>query len=100
MKKKILLSLASVLFLVAIFTACKKENGASSDNTTEASVQSDDQARVSGEVDAVANDADVALESSASFTGRYSQSQVNLICDAAVVYDSFSNPRTISITYN
>ena len=100
MKKKILLSLASLLFLFAIFTACKKETGASSDNTTEASIQSDDQARVAGEVDAVANDADAALESSASFTGRYSQSQVNLICDATLVYDSVSNPRTITITYN
>jgi hypothetical protein len=100
MKKKILLSLASALFLVAIFTACKKETDASADNTAEASMQSDDQARVSSEIDAVANDADAALETSASFTGRYSQDQTNLICDATLVYDSVSNPRTITITYN
>jgi hypothetical protein len=100
MKKKILLSLASTLFLVAIFTACKKENGASNNNTTEASTQSDDQARVSSEVDAVANDADVAVEASTSFTGRYTQSQVNLICDATIAFDTASNPRTITITYN
>jgi hypothetical protein len=100
MKKKILLSLASTLFLVAIFTACKKETGASNDNTTEASTQSDDQERVSSEVDAVANDADVAVEASTSFTGRYSQSQLNLICDATIAFDTVSNPRTITITYN
>ena len=100
MKKKILLYLASALFLVAIFTACKKETGASADNTAEASMQSDDQARVSTEVDAVANDADAALETSTSFTGRYSQAQINVICDATVVYDSVSNPRSITITYN
>jgi hypothetical protein len=99
MKKKILLSLVSTFFLVAIFTACKKENGASSDNTTEASVQSDDQARVSGEVDAVANDADAALETSTSFSGRYSQPQV-IICDATLAFDTVSNPRTITITYS
>jgi len=100
MKKKILLSLASSLFLVAIFTACKKDTGASTDNTAEASMQSDDQARVSSEVDAVANDADAALETSTTFSGRYSQGQLNVICDATLVYDSVSNPRTITITYN
>ena len=100
MKKKILLCLASTLFLVAIFTACKKENGASNNNTTEASTQSDDQERVSSEVDAVANDADVAVETSTSFTGRYTQAQVNPICDATIAFDTVSNPRTITITYN
>lgn len=100
MKKKILVYLASSLVLVAIFTACKKENGASKDNTQEVAMQSDDQSRVSTEVDAVANDADAALETSASFTGRYSQSQINVICDATLVYDTVSNPRTITITYN
>lgn len=100
MNKKILLSLASVLFLVAIFTACKKETGVSTDTTAEASTQSDDQARVSSEVDAVANDADAALETSASFSGRYTSAQSTVICDATLVYDSVSNPRTITVTYN
>lgn len=100
MKKKILLFSATTLFLVAIFSSCKKENGSSNDNTTEASVQSDDQSRFSSEVDAVATDADAALENSASFSGRYTQSQSTIICDATLVYDSVSNPRTITITYN
>jgi hypothetical protein len=99
MKKKILLLSTATLFLVAIFTACKKENGTSTDNTEEASLQSDDQARFSSETEAVANDADVALEVSPSFSGRLNQAQT-IICDASVVFDSVSNPRTVTITYN
>src|SRR6266404_1118517 len=100
MKRKILLLSATGFFLVAVFTGCKKETGSSTDNTTEASVQSDDQARFSTEVEAVANDADVAMESSASFSGRYDQVQQSVVCDATLVYDSISNPRTVTITYN
>ncbi len=99
MKKKILLLSTTILFSIAIFTACKKETGPSTDNATEASLQSDDQARFSSEVDAVANDADLAMESSSNFSGRYEQVQT-LICDATLVYDSVSNPRKITITYN
>src|SRR5438045_134064 len=100
MKKTTLHLLAATLFLVASFTACKKETSPSADNTQEASVQSDDQARVSSETEAAANDADAAMETSASFSGRYSQAQTPIICDATLVYDSVSNPRTITITYN
>lgn len=100
MKKKILLLSASVLFLVAVFTSCKKETSPSTDNTQEAATQSDDQARFSSEVEAAANDADAAMEISGTFSGRYSQAQTPIICDAALVYDSVSNPRTITITYN
>jgi hypothetical protein len=101
MKKKSLLFLSTALFFVAIFTACKKEDKSSSnDNSTEASVHSDDQARFSSEVDAVANDADGSLESSASFSGRLDQAHLNVVCDATLEYDTISNPRTITITYN
>lgn len=100
MKKKTLHLLGAVLFLVASLTACKKETSPANDNTQEASVQSDDQARFSSEVEAAANDADAAMETSASFSGRYSQAQTTIICDATLVYDSVSNPRTITITYN
>ena len=100
MKKRILFLSATVLFLVTIFTACKKETSPAIDNTEEAAIQSDDQARFSTEVDAVANDADAALETSSNFSGRYDQVQSSVICDATLVYDSVSNPRTITITYN
>jgi hypothetical protein len=100
MKKKILILATIALSLVALFTACKKENGTTNDNTQEASIQSDDQARFSSETEAIANDADVALESSASFSGRYDQSQQSSICHATAVYDSVSDPKTITITYS
>ena len=101
MKNKILISAAVLLFVVAIFTACKKDNNSTSDNTTEASAQSDDQQRYSNETEAVANDADVALEVSPSFSGRLDRAQLNpYSCDAAVVFDSVSNPMTVTITYS
>src|ERR1051326_7652025 len=100
MKMKPLHLLTALFFLVVSFTACKKETSPSNDNTEEASVQSDDQARVSSEIEAAANDADAAMETSASFSGRYNQAQTPIICDAVLAYDSVSNPRTISITYS
>ena len=100
MRNKIFGLLTAILFLAAAFTACKKDNTSSTDNTTtEASVQSDDQQRVSSETEAVADDADVALEASPSFSGRLNRAQT-IICDASVAIDSLSNPRTITITYN
>jgi hypothetical protein len=85
-----------------LFTACKKEKDSTpeTDYTTETSVHSDDQSRFSGEIDAVANDADLALEVSSGFAGRMTTENLNIICDADVVIDTVSNPRTITITYN
>src|SRR5262245_35407040 len=106
MKTKIILFVATVLFFVAIFTACKKEdNNSNTDESTETEVaiQSDDESRVSNEIDAVAKDADISIENSTGFTGRMSQGQsifVDTVCDAHVAYDIASDPRTITITYN
>ena len=105
MKTKILLFLATVFFFVAIFTACNKENNNSqqNDNSTEVAVQSDDQSRFSTEIDAVVNDADFSMENSTGFTSRTSQGQSLLpdsVCDANVVVDVASDPKTITITYN
>jgi hypothetical protein len=49
-------------------------------------------------VDAVANDADATLETTPGFNGR--GAQIQTICDATIVVDTLSNPRTITITYN
>jgi hypothetical protein len=100
MKKQVLLLSTSIFFLATIFTACKKETSPADDsNATEVSVQSDDQARFSTEIEAVANDADLALESSSNFAGRMNGVQT-IICDATLVFDTVSNPRTITITYS
>ena len=98
MKKQLTLLSIVTLSLAVCFTACKKEVG-SSDSNNEVSKHSEDQTQFSGEVDAVANDANVALESNASFSGRNEQIQT-LICNASVVLDTLSNPRKITITYN
>jgi len=98
MKKQILLPGIFVLFFAVIFTSCKKE-ASNTDPQTEVSTHSDDQSNFDSQVDDIANDADVAVESSSSFTGRVDQPQT-LICNATVVVDTISNPRTITITYN
>src|SRR5580765_5612124 len=98
MKKQLTLLSIITLSLAVCFTACKKEVGSSNSND-EVSRHSEDQTQFSGDVDAVANDANLALESSASFSGRQDQTQ-SVICNATVVLDTLSNPRTITITYN
>ena len=98
MKARILLTVSAALLFTIVFHSCKKESSsANTDFTTEASVQSDDQSRFSGEVDAANNDANAALETYTNLTGRNESVQ---ICNATVVVDSASNPRTITITYN
>ena len=89
------------LAVITSFSACKKETSSSSttDPAPELAAQADDQSQVSAQVDVIANDANGVLESSASFSGRMQTPPV-VICDATVVYDSVSNPRTITITYN
>jgi len=106
MKTKITIFLATALFFVAIFTACKKDNNNANNNDsteTEVAVQSNDQSRFSSEVDAAVNDADFSIENSAGFTSRISQGQSLLpdsVCDANVVVNLASDPKTITITYN
>lgn len=98
MKKNILYLLA--FSLVLGFTACKKDDNKKTDD--EIATHSDDQSRVSAEVDAVANDADIAIESSTTFTGRLQNPNdvMGDICDGSVAINTASNPMTITITYN
>jgi hypothetical protein len=98
MKKQILLPGILILFFAVVFTNCKKESS-TTDPQTEVSAHSDDQSNFDSQIDDIANDADVAVESSSSFTGRTEQPQT-LICNATVVVDTISNPRTITITYS
>lgn len=97
MKAKILLSAAIIFSFSLIFSACQKDATTDTDYSNESSVHSDDQSRFSGEVDAVSDDANAALEATPGFSGRGEQIQ---ICNATVVVDTVSNPRTITITYN
>lgn len=87
------------LALITTFTACKKNDSDNTDKSTELKAHADDQSQVSNQIDAVANEASLSLESSASFSGRMQNPPV-VICDASVTFDSTSNPRTITITYD
>ncbi|MCW3115976.1 MAG: hypothetical protein JWM28_58 [Chitinophagaceae bacterium] len=95
-----LLSLSALAFsLTLLFTACKKDHSAASNNndySTELSAQSDDQAQVSAEVDAVADDANAAVSSESSMSGRVLAD----ICDATVEADTTGDIKTLTITYN
>ena len=99
MKARILTLTIIFLSCSFIFTACKKDSSNQTDYTNESSTHSDDQSRFSGEMDAAANDANIALEVTPAFSGR-GESVQSLICDADIVVDTLSNPRTITITYN
>lgn len=88
---------ASVVCTSLLFTSCKKDNNQSADNSSEINTQSDDQSRVSTETDAVSNDVNTSIEASGSVGGRMDGT---IICDAAVVVDSVSSPKKITITYN
>jgi hypothetical protein len=100
---KLKFRLMSVLTLAAIvtFTSCKKDDKNTTDYSSEVATHSDDQNRISTELDNVANEANVALESDAAFSGKMQDIQnINVICGASTVVDTLSNPRTITITYN
>jgi hypothetical protein len=99
MKARFLPLTVLAISLSFLFTSCQKDSGTETDYTAESSTHSDDQSRFSTEVDAVANDANVMLEVTGGFSGRGERVQ-SLICDAEVVVDTLSNPRTITITYN
>jgi hypothetical protein len=101
-----------------LFTACKKSSSSSSNDTSQADLQTqaDDESRVSTETDAAFNDVNTTMEQQVSITGssqdrtvRYgvtvdggNQDTVknSLICNATVTYDTTDNPHTITITYN
>jgi|SRR5436190_1230502 hypothetical protein len=98
MKKTALLHYLFAFTLLISFAACKKQ--ADKKDNDEMSVHSDDQSQFSSEIDGIANDADLTIESSGSgVTGRFEGIQ-GTICDASVTLDLAANPRTITITYD
>jgi hypothetical protein len=99
MKARLYYLAVSALALTFFFSSCKKDNSTTSeDYTTQSTQHNDDEATFSSENDAAANDINLALESSSGF-GRGEGTQ-SIICDATIVVDSISNPRTITITFN
>lgn len=104
--KTALRSFAVLAFGICFFFyACRKDSSQPSSTTTDVPTEvqghADDQSQVSGDMDDVANDADAALEGSASFSGRF-QNGANTasICGATAVADTSGSTKTITITYN
>ena len=102
MKKQICYLFVATLSAGLFFASCKKNDTTNTATDTEVQVQSDDQARFSNETDAVANDANVALENSG---GSYAERPTapplqGGACDFTVVVDTVNSPRTITLTYS
>ena len=96
--KKIYIYLTSIS-LLSFSLGCTKEEKAITDYFPESSIHSDDQARFSSEMDAVANDVNFAIEMTPGFTGDPANF-TGSVCDATIVADTLSNPRTLTLTYN
>ncbi len=103
--KNYLIAIAIISFTSGI-TSCKKDSNSSNstDTATEATTQADDQNFYTTESDAITDDANASLSISG---GSYNETPAGvqtpvlaLSCDATIVVDTTSNPRTITITYS
>lgn len=98
--KSMIRSGIAVLCLSFFIISCQKDTSNADDSTAEEiATNSDDQNRFAAESDAVADDANLMVEATSGIAGRGQEVQ-SLICDATVVVDTLTNPRTITITYN
>ena len=103
--KKMIPSLLGVAAICVLIAACSKDikTNLQDQLATNLQAQSDDQARVSAEVDGVADDANVVLNHP-DFAGvgmnTPSGSLTNAICDATVTLDSTASMYNLTIQYN
>ncbi len=101
MQSKIRLLTAVALCMSIAFVSCKKNDttNPTTDQTTELTAHSDDETTVSTETDALADDANIAIESNASFNGKV-ENTLGTICNATAVADSTSDIKKITLTYS
>lgn len=101
MKSKIRLLAAVILLMSVSFESCKKTdtNPPITDSTSNLAVHANDELQVSGEVDGIANDANIVMESNASFNGRI-ENTLGTVCNATTVADSTNDIKKITVTYN
>jgi len=86
-----------VLTLLTTFIACKKDSSQQEEQNPQLAAHTEDQTRVSSEMDAVNLDLNVALEQSNSITGRLTGDS---ICAATIAFDTLNATKKITITYN
>jgi hypothetical protein len=101
MQSKIRLITAVILLMAISFVSCKKTdtNPTDTDQSTDLAVHSDDESSVSAGVDAIATDANIVIESDASFNGRI-ENTLGAICNAIAVSSSTNDTKKITVTYN
>lgn len=98
--KKLFVILGLSFFAASlILSSCKKEGSATPENSDEAIAHSNDEMRVSNEIDAISGEVNLLLSSQAGFAGR-GQEVETVICDATIVVDTSVNPRTVTVTFN
>jgi hypothetical protein len=103
MKKTIKLFMALGVTSAMLFSSCKKTDDINTtDYSTELSAHSDDQSRVSEDVDLLANDGFTLAEDNIAFGGRngIGGTTANLLCNGVAVLDSAAGVKTLTVTYN
>lgn len=79
--------------------SCMKEKIIATDYIGETTATADDHARFTGESDAVFNDINAILESTAGFSGRGYEIQ-SPVCDATIIADTTGSDRSLTISFN
>jgi hypothetical protein len=115
MKTRSLYLVGTVVALMSILYACKKDNNNnnSGQSTADLQTQSDDQTQMSNETDAVVDDVNSMLGSQTTVTGSSVTPDIkygvttndvkpitSLICDASVTLDTSTTTYKLTITYN
>jgi hypothetical protein len=99
MKLRLVSILSIFFFSFILFSSCKKDDTSAPNENDQVATQVSDESQVSSEMDQIALDASVAIEYDPVFSGNNSVLD-QVICDATVEYNSTSDPKTITITYN
>lgn len=91
----------AMLGMALVFTSCKKDDKKTDDTSwsTQLDQHNDDANRVSNEMDAVADDGNLVVETNAGLSGKEMSPQ-SIICDATVTVDTVSNPKKVTVVYN
>lgn len=85
--------------LALTFSSCRRRN-VLPDYSTDFATASSDNARVGDGLDDQDNDVSLMTDATPSMSGRQMSGAFNPLCNATVVYDTLSNPKTVTITYN
>ncbi len=103
MRNKIKFTIAVMMMLTIVITySCKKPINNPAPNTpgsqNEFQTQTDDGDQISGEIDAIADDGNTALQTTTGMSGG--RVEGNPLCDAYISYDTTGSKKTLTVAYN